>query len=61
MSVEARTQFLCTRQARGVARRHGHIDGRQIVLVQAKGFSREALDSIARHGRAEGARRDGQP
>jgi hypothetical protein len=30
------------------------------MLVQAKGFSREALDAVAGHGSAESARRYGQ-
>ena len=48
------------RQARRVARGNGDIDRRQTVLIQAKGFPREPLDAVARHGGAEGTCRNCQ-
>jgi hypothetical protein len=44
----------------GSMRCNSDIDGRQCVLVQAKRFSRQALDTIARNGGSAGARRYGQ-
>ena len=38
----------------------GYIDRREAVLVQTKGLSCEALDSIACHRGTEGSRRDAQ-
>ena len=60
MSVETGAQILRLRMPRGVARRHSDVDRRQSMLVQTKGFPCEALDTIARYGCAEGARRDRQ-
>jgi hypothetical protein len=56
MSLETGAQILRLRMTRGVARRHGDVDRRQVMLVQAKGFPGKALDAIARHGAPEGAR-----
>jgi hypothetical protein len=58
--LEAGPQILRWRQPRRIARRHRDIDRRQRVLIQTKGFPREALDPVARHGAAERARRDRQ-
>jgi hypothetical protein len=58
---QARAQVRGKREPRGFARGNGNIDGRQSVLVQAKGFSRQALDSIAYNGITAGARRYRQP
>ena len=43
------------------ASRDGDINGRQAVLVQAKGLARQPLDAIAGNCGAEGARSDAQP
>lgn len=61
MTLEAHAQVLEARQARCVSSGDGNIDRRQGVLVQAKGFSCEAFDAVARHGGAERARRNAQP
>jgi len=44
----------------GITRCNSDIDGRQGLLIQAKGFSRQALDTIARNGGSAAARRYGQ-
>src|SRR5260370_6469691 len=57
MFLKADSKIQRRRHARRVSRRHSDVDRRQIVLVQTKGFSREALDAVAGHGSAEGASR----
>ena len=59
--LEARAQCARGRVFRRVARRHGHIDARQRVLIEAKRFSRQTLQVIARDGRAARARSDREP
>ncbi len=60
MFLEADSQILGCCNARRVSCRHSDVDRRQIVLVQTKGFSRQALDTVAGHGVAESTRRDRQ-
>ena len=60
MSVETGAQILRLRMTRGVARRHRDVDRREGMLVQTEGFPCKTLDTIARHGGAEGARRNRQ-
>lgn len=60
MFLEAGAQVFRLSKARSIARRHSDVDRRQIVLVQAKGFSRQALDAVARHGTTESAGRNRQ-
>ena len=60
MLLEARTQRARGRQFRGIARRHGHVDPRQQVLIVAKRFSRQTLQIIAHDRRAARARGDRQ-
>ena len=57
MFLKADSQIGKRCNARRVACRHGDVDLRQIVLVQTKGFSRQALDTVAGHGGAESASR----
>ena len=57
MFLEADSQIVKRSHARRIACRHGDVDLRQIVLVQTKGFSRQALDTVAGHGGAESASR----
>ena len=57
MFLKADSQVVKRSHARRVACRHGHIDRRQIALVQTKGFSRQALDTVAGHGGAESTSR----
>ena len=61
MFFQTQTQLHRARTPRGVARRYGDVHGRQRMLIQPKRFPGEALDAIARHRAAEGARRDRQP
>jgi hypothetical protein len=58
--IQTRTQFARAGQTRGISCGDGYIDRREAVLVQTKGLSCEALDSIACHRGAEGSRRDTQ-
>jgi len=60
MFLKTGSQLRRRSDARGVARRHRDVDWRQFVLVQTKGFSRQALDTVAGHGGAERTRRDRQ-
>ncbi len=60
MLIETYAQFIQIRRSRGFSGRHGNIDRRQRVLVQAKGFACETLDAVARYGGPEGARCDAQ-
>jgi hypothetical protein len=57
MFGEARAQIGEARKPRGISCRNHDIDGGQGMLVQAKGFSRQALDTIAGNGAGAGARR----
>ena len=57
MFLKAGAQLRWRSNARRVACRHSDVDRRQIVLVQTKGFSRQALDTVAGHGGAESASR----
>src|SRR6266852_8506638 len=57
MLLKADSQILKRRNASRVACRHSDVDRRQIVLVQTKGFSRQALDTVAGHGSAESTSR----
>jgi hypothetical protein len=61
MFLEAGAQLRRRSETRGIARRHSHIDRRQCMLVQPKGFASQAFDAIACHGCAEGASRNRQP
>jgi hypothetical protein len=54
MFLETGAQILRLRMTRGVARRHRDVDRWQVMLVQTKGFPRQALDAVARYGAAEG-------
>jgi hypothetical protein len=58
MFLEADSQIRECGAARRVACRHSDVDRWQSMLVQAKGFSRQAFDTITRDGAAEGAGRD---
>lgn len=60
MLGKARAQLARRREPCGFAYRNGDIDGRQVMLVQAKRFSRQTLDSITGNGAGTGARRDRQ-
>ena len=60
MFLKAASQIVRRSHARRVACRHSDVDRRQIVLVQTKGFSRQALDTVAGHGVAESTSRDRQ-
>ena len=53
MFLEADSQIVKRSNARSVACRHSDVDRWQFVLVQTKGFSRQALDTVAGHGAAE--------
>jgi hypothetical protein len=53
MLLKADPQIVKRGHARSIARRHSDVDRRQIMLVQTKGFSRQALDTVAGHGGAE--------
>ena len=55
--LEADSQIQGRSHARRVACRYSDVDRRQIVLVQTKGFSRQALDTVAGHGGAESTSR----
>ena len=57
MLLKADSQIRRRSDARRVACGHSDVDLRQLVLVQAKGFSRQAFDTIAGHGGAESASR----
>ena len=57
MFLEADSQIRRPGQACRVARRHSDVDRRQSVLVQTKGFSRQALDTVAGHRGAESSSR----
>jgi hypothetical protein len=57
---QARLQIAQSRKPCGLAGCNGDIDGRQSVLVQAKGFSRQTLDTISDNGSTAGARRNGE-
>ena len=57
MFLKADSQIQGRSHARRVACRHSDVDRRQIVLVQTKGFSRQALDTVAGHGGAESTSR----
>src|SRR5258708_28999864 len=57
MFLKAGSQLRRRSNARRVACRHSDVDRRQFVLVQTKGFSRQALDTVARHGGAESTSR----
>jgi len=57
MLLKADSQIRRRSNARRVACGHSDVDRRQIVLVQAKGFSRQAFDTVAGHGGAERASR----
>ena len=57
MFLKADSQIIKRCNARRVACRHSDVDRRQIVLVQTKGFSRQALDTVAGHGGAESTSR----
>lgn len=59
--LEALPQILRLSASRGVSCGHGHVDRRQSMLVQPKGFSREPLDAVAGHRGAERARGYRQP
>src|SRR5436305_10377856 len=60
MLLEAASQILGGSHARCLSCRHRDVDRRQRVLVQAKGFSRQPLDTVAGHGVAEGPGRNRQ-
>jgi hypothetical protein len=53
--LETLPQILRLSAPRGVSCGHGHVDRRQSMLVQPKGFSREPLDAVAGHRRTERA------
>jgi len=57
MFLKAGSQLRRRSNARRVASRHSDVDRRQIVLVQTKGFSRQALDTVAGHCGAESTSR----
>ena len=57
MLLKADPQIVERGNARSIARRHSDVDRRQFMLVQTKGFSRQALDTVAGHGGAESASR----
>jgi len=57
MFIKADSQIVKRCNARRVACRHSDVDRRQIMLVQTKGFSRQALDTVAGHGGAESTSR----
>src|ERR1700688_154418 len=57
MFLKADSQIIKRCNARRVACRHSDVDLRQSVLVQTKGFSRQALDTVAGHGSAESTSR----
>jgi hypothetical protein len=57
MFLKTDSQIQRRSHARRVACRHSDVDRRQIVLVQTKGFSRQALDTVAGHGGAESTSR----
>jgi hypothetical protein len=59
--VQARSQIMRRGTARGLVSSDGDIDRRQSMLIQAKRLTRDALDAIARNGRAECSRGDCQP
>jgi len=61
MPQQARAQIGRRRAARAVAHRHRDIDGREGMLVQAKGLAREALQEVARDRAAAGTRRYREP
>ena len=57
---KAGAQIRGLRPARGIPGGNHDIDGRQVVLMHAKGFTGEPFDDITRHGGAQGARGNGQ-
>jgi len=61
MLDQAGAQIARGCEPRGVAGCNCDIDRRQGVLIQTKGFSRQALDAIAGNGGSAGARRYRQP
>ncbi len=60
MLVQAHTQIPGVGMPRRVPRGHGHVHGRQCVLIQAKRLARQAFDAVSQHRGAEGAGGDGQ-
>lgn len=56
MLGQARAQFGRRSLAGSVARSNGDIDGRESVLVQAEGFSRQALDAVTGYSAGAGTR-----
>jgi hypothetical protein len=61
MLAQARLEHTARCEPRSFACRHGDIHRRQGMLVQAKGFSCQALDQVARDCAAAASRRDRQP
>jgi hypothetical protein len=57
MFLKADSQIGKRSNARRVACGHSDVDRRQIVLVQTKGFPRQAFDAVAGHGGAESTSR----
>ena len=57
MLLKADPQIVRRGNARSIARRHSDVDRRQFMLVQTKGFSRQAFDPVASHGGAESTSR----
>ena len=57
MLGKARAQIAGRREPCGIAHRNGDIDGRQVMLVQAKRFSSQTLDVVTDNGAGAGARR----
>ena len=60
MKLETRAQIRQLRCLCRFARRNGDIDRRKCMLVQTKRLTGQALDPIAGHRSAEGARSYGQ-
>ena len=60
MFLQTGAQVRGRREPRRIPGRDHDIHRRQAVLVHPEGLARETLDAIARHSRAEGARRNGQ-
>jgi hypothetical protein len=58
MFLKADSQIVKRSNAGCVACRDSDVDRRQFMLVQTKGFSRQALDPVAGHGGAERASRN---
>ncbi len=56
MSLQAGPQIRRRSASGRIARRHGNVDGRQSVLVQAKRFTGEAFDVITGHRITEDSR-----